>query len=47
LIGPLAPVVSLALVEPAAMRVSPTELVALVSWHSARLDRPPKSLSLV
>jgi hypothetical protein len=47
LTAPLAPVVSLALVEPAAMRVSPTELVPLVSWHSGRLDRPPKSLSLV
>ena len=47
LTGPLAPVVSLALVAPAAMRVSPTKLVSLVSWHSGRLDRPPKSLSLV
>jgi hypothetical protein len=45
--GPLAPMVSLAPVETPAMRVSPAELVALLSWHSARLDRPPKSLSLV
>jgi hypothetical protein len=47
LTGPLAPAVSLALVETAAMRVSPAELVALISWHSARLDRPPKALPLV
>jgi hypothetical protein len=47
LTGPLAPVVSLALVETAPMRISPAELVALASWHSARLDRPPKSLPLV
>ena len=47
LMGPLAPAVSLALVDTAAMRVSLAELVALISWHSARLDRPPKSLPLV
>ena len=47
LTGPLAPMVTLALVETAAIRVSPPQLAALVSWHSARLDRPPKSLPLV
>jgi hypothetical protein len=47
LTGPLAPMVSLVLVAPAAVPVSPTKLVSLVSWHSGRLDRPPKSLSLV
>ena len=46
LTGPLARTVSLALVETAAMRVSPDELVALVSWYSNRLDRPPKALPL-
>jgi hypothetical protein len=47
LAGPLPPAVSLALEECATMRVSPAELVALVSWHSARLDRPPKAPPLV
>jgi hypothetical protein len=47
LTGPLAPTVSLALVEAAAMRVYPAESFALVAWHSARLDRPPKALPLV
>ena len=44
LTGPLAPTVSLAPVESAPLRVSPADLVALVGWHSARLDRPPKVL---
>jgi hypothetical protein len=47
LTGPLASMVTLALVETAAIRVSPPQMAALVSWHSARLDRPPKSLPLV
>jgi hypothetical protein len=42
--GPLPPVTSLALVEGAATRVSPVVMIALASWHSARLDRPPKAL---
>ena len=47
LAGPLPPAVSLALEECATVRVSPAELVALVAWHSARLDRPPKALPLI
>ena len=47
LAGPLPPAVSLVLEECATSRVSPAELVVLVSWHSARLDRPPKALPLV
>jgi hypothetical protein len=47
LLGPLPPAVSSASAESAAIRVPPAELLALVSCHSARLDRPPKSLPLV
>ena len=45
--GPLPPAVSATFVETTAMPVSPAELIALVSWHPARLDRPPKFLPLV
>ena len=47
LAGPLPPTVSLALEECATTRVSLAKLVALVSWHPARLDRPPKALPLI
>lgn len=47
LAGPLTPAGTLTLREVAAMRVSPAELIAPVSWHSNRLDRPPKALPQV
>jgi len=45
--GPLPPAVSVSLAETAGVPVSPAELIAHVSWHPARLDRPPKSQPLV
>jgi hypothetical protein len=42
--GPLPPAVSLALVETTATPVPRAELIACVSRHPARLDRPPKLL---
>ena len=45
--GPLPPAVSVALLEITWMPVSPAVLISRVSWHPARLDRPPKSLPLV
>jgi hypothetical protein len=45
--GPLPPAASVALVVTTAMAVSPAELIAHVSWHPARLDRPPKFLPQV
>ncbi len=44
--GPLPPAVSVARGETAKIAVSPAELIALVSWHPARVDRPPKLLPL-
>jgi len=45
--GPLPPAISVALVDPTGMPVSPPELIERVSWHPARLDRPPKFPPLV
>ena len=45
--GPLPLAVSVLLVETAGVPVSPAVLIAHVSWHPSRLDRPPKSLPLV
>jgi hypothetical protein len=45
--GPLPPAVYVAPGETTKIAVSPAELIALVSWHPARLDRPPKLLPLV
>jgi hypothetical protein len=47
LTAPLPYAVRVAPVEREGMSVSLAELIALVSWHPARLDRPPKSLPLV
>ena len=44
LTAPLPYAVSMAPVETAEVSVSLPELIGLVSWHPARLDRPPKSL---
>jgi hypothetical protein len=45
--GPMPSSISIALVETAPIQASPAELIASVTCHPARLDRPPKSLSAV
>jgi hypothetical protein len=45
--GPLPLVLALALAESVGNPLPPVKLIALVSWHPARLDRPPKSLPLI
>jgi hypothetical protein len=45
--GPLPPAITVAPGQTAGIPVSPAQLIALVSRHPARLDRPPKSLPLV
>jgi hypothetical protein len=45
--GPLQPFILLARNATAWMPLSAPELIALVSYHRGRLDRPPKSLPLV
>jgi hypothetical protein len=47
LTAPLPCAVTLAPVETVGMPVSPTQVIALVSRHPTRLDRPPKSLPLI
>ena len=45
--GPLPATMFATLVDRVAMPESPAKLITLVSWHPARLDRPPKPLPLI
>jgi len=44
--GPLPPAVSVLLAETIGVPLFPAELIARISLHPARLDRPPKSTPL-